>query len=219
VQLAISPNYPKDGTIFAGTIFSGLFVTKDGAKSWTKLEKPGFNPQASVETIAISPDYDNDRTVIVSLQGDGLFKSTDGGETFKSIGDPKIPLVKIHSIPSAGISVQFSPNYAQDKTLFGFGGSKTTVFRSTDGGETWTSVTIPPHAEENTPRYKIGEFFSGHLVTILRVVIPILLAIVAYFLVGFLKLEKVINLPKPFFRMAAALMIFLFVFFAIITQV
>jgi photosystem II stability/assembly factor-like uncharacterized protein len=219
VQLAISPNYPKDGTIFAGTIFSGLYVTKDGAKSWTKLEKPGFNPQASVETIAISPDYANDRTVIVSLQGDGLFKSTDGGETFQSIGDPKIPLVKIHSIPSSGISVQFSPNYAQDKTLFGFGGAKTTVFRSTDGGETWTSVTIPPHAEENTPRYKIGEFFSSPLGTILRVVIPILLAIVAYFLVGFLKLEKVINLPKSFFPMAAAFMIFLFVFFAIISQV
>ncbi len=127
--------------------------------------------------------------------------------------------MKIHSIPSSGISVQFSPNYAQDKTLFGFGGAKTTVFRSTDGGETWTSVTIPPHAEENTTRYKIGEFFSGPLGTILRVVIPILLAIAAYFLVGFLKLEKVINLPKSFFRMAGAFMVFLFVFFAIISQV
>jgi photosystem II stability/assembly factor-like uncharacterized protein len=218
VQLAMSPNYPSDGTIFAGTI-SGLFVSKDGAKSWTKLEKPGFNPNTSVETIAISPDYANDRTVMVSLQGDGLFKSTDGGETFRSIGDPKIPLVKIHSIPSSGISVQFSPNYAQDKTLFGFGGAKTTVFRSTDGGETWTSVTIPPHAEENTPRCKIGEFFFSPLGTILRLVIPILLAIVAYFLVGFLKLEKIINLPKSFFRMTGALMIFLFVFFVIITQV
>jgi photosystem II stability/assembly factor-like uncharacterized protein len=217
VQLAMSPNYPSDETIFAGTI-SGLFVTKDGAKSWTKLEKSGF-PNTSVETIAISPDYANDRTVMVSLQGNGLFKSTDGGENFKLIGDPKIPLVKIHSIPSSGISVQFSPNYAQDKTLFGFGGAKTTVFRSTDGGETWTSVTIPPHAEEDTPRYKIGEFFSGPLGTILRLVIPILLAIAAYFLVGFLKLEKVINLPKSFFPMAAAFMIFLFVFFAIISQV
>jgi photosystem II stability/assembly factor-like uncharacterized protein len=218
VQLAMSPDYPRDGTMFAGAI-SGLFVTRDGAKSWTKLEQPGFNPNSAVETISISPDYAKDRTVIASLQGEGLFKSTDGGETFKSIGDPKIPLVKIHSIPSSGIPVRFSPNYAQDKTLFGFGGAQTTVFRSTDGGETWTSVTIPPHAEENTTRYKIGEFFSGPIGTIWRLVVPILLAILAYFLVGFLKLEKIINLPKTFFRMAGAFMIFLFIFFIIITQV
>jgi photosystem II stability/assembly factor-like uncharacterized protein len=218
VQLAISPNYPSDGTILAGTN-SGLFVTRDGAKKWTKLEQPGFDPNSAVETISISPDYANDRTVIASLQGDGLFKSTDGGTTFKSIGDPKIPLVKTHSIPSSGIPVRFSPNYAQDKTLFGFGGAQTTVFRSTDGGETWTSVTIPRHAEEDTPRYKIGEFFYGPIGKIWRLVIPILLAIVAYFLVGFLKLEKIITLPKAVFRMAGAFMVFLFVFFVIITQV
>jgi photosystem II stability/assembly factor-like uncharacterized protein len=216
VQLAMSPNYPSDGTIFAGTD-TGIYVTRNSGKSWTRLEKTGFDPNSSVETVSISPDYANDRTVIVSLQGDGLFKSTDGGETFKLIGDPKIPLVKTHSIPSSGIPIRFSPNYAQDQTLFGFGGAQTTVFRSTDGGKTWTSVTIPRHAEEDTLRYKIGEFFSGQIGQIWRLFIPIVLAIATYLLVGFLKLEKKIALNRIFLRMAGAFMIFL-ISFAVIAQ-
>jgi hypothetical protein len=40
--------------------------------------------------------------------------------------------------------LQFSPAYASDHTVFGF--AQTTVVKSTDGGDTWQEIGLPPAA-------------------------------------------------------------------------
>lgn len=211
IQLAISPDYKNDGTVFASSL-GGLYATRDRGKTWTRIENTPFPADSLIEAVAVSPDYATDKTVIVSLQGLGLFRSTDGGKTFGPIGDPSLPIVKTKAIPNAGIPIHFSPNYAQDKTLFGFGGAKTDIFRSTDGGKTWETFTVPPNVEEVTTRYRIGEFFSGHLGRLWRFAIPALAGLAAYFLAGFLQLEKKLAINKLVLGVVSAFVVFLIAF-------
>jgi hypothetical protein len=51
------------------------------------------------------------------------------------------------NVPSSGRAIVFSPNYATDKTLYGFGSAEHQVYRSQDGGETWNTINIPEQIE------------------------------------------------------------------------
>jgi photosystem II stability/assembly factor-like uncharacterized protein len=141
--LAISPNHQVDGTLFAGTE-RGLFVTRDRGGSWTELTAPPLSTDSLVEAVAVSPDYPVDGTVLVSVRGSGLFRSTDGGSSFVSVGSSLVAgnvQVQDFNAPTSAPLV-FSPAYATDRTIFGFGATE--VVRSTDGGSTWSVLRLPP---------------------------------------------------------------------------
>lgn len=141
LQLAISPNFPEDETLLVATR-SGLYQTQDGGNTWIEITSTAYGEAPYVEAVAISPAYAEDQTFALSVRGGGLFKTTDRGQTFTAIGDSKITLARMTSVPSAGRALQFSPNYANDNTLYGFGGANTEVYRSTDGGNTWETLAI-----------------------------------------------------------------------------
>ncbi|MEA5465826.1 YCF48-related protein [Leptothoe sp. PORK10 BA2] len=144
LQIVISPDYTQDQTIFVGSS-TGLFKSTDAGASWQPVAIADFTPaQSLVEGVALSPNYGQDGTILVSLRGYGLFKSRDRAQTFSPIGDSRLAFARLPKLPCAGRPIQFSPNYAEDQTIFGFGAATPTdVFRSTDGGETWTVLTIP----------------------------------------------------------------------------
>ncbi|MEO1402154.1 MAG: YCF48-related protein [Cyanobacteria bacterium J06635_1] len=143
LQIVISPDYDRDQTLFVGSS-SGLFKSPDAGVTWQTVAIAGLDPAYSlVEGVALSPNYGQDGTLLVSLRGQGLFKSRDLGQTFKPIGDAQLAFARMLNVPCAGRPIQFSPNYAEDNTIFGFGSATTDVFRSTDGGETWTVLTTP----------------------------------------------------------------------------
>lgn len=141
LQLAISPEFPQDGTLWVGSR-TGLYRTTDGGQSWTVVSGSGYGENAYVEAIAVSPNYGEDGTVMASIRGKGLFKSTDGGSSFTKIDHGKLTFARLNNVPSAGQALQFSSNYAQDNTIFGFGSARTEIYRSTDGGETWEVLPI-----------------------------------------------------------------------------
>jgi uncharacterized membrane protein/photosystem II stability/assembly factor-like uncharacterized protein len=148
IQIVISPNYAADKTLIVSTI-SGLFQTQDAGKTWSEIQ--GILPDLStpdVEGVTISPNYQNDRTFIISVRGKGLFKTTNNGQTFESIGDPSLPFARLNNVPSSGLPLQFSPNYAKDQTLYGFGAANTALFKSIDGGQTWKTLTIPVYKDQ-----------------------------------------------------------------------
>jgi photosystem II stability/assembly factor-like uncharacterized protein len=141
--LAISPAYGRDGTVFAATD-RGLRVTRDAGRSWTEVVAAPLTRSSRIEALAVSPDYQNDGTVLVSTRERGLLLSTDRGATFRQVGTELLAanhLVADFSNPTSA-PIQFSPTFAADRTVFAY--AQTHVVRSTDRGESWQLLELPP---------------------------------------------------------------------------
>ncbi|NEQ54969.1 MAG: hypothetical protein F6K11_33410 [Leptolyngbya sp. SIO3F4] len=100
-----------------------------------------------------------------------------------------------------------SPNYANDKTIFGFGTANTEVYRSTDGGETWeilqTPDVEPPVEVGTTKRLAItAEIYRGK---ILKFLLAVVVGIVAYVATGILRLHKIIRINRQLLQFGAAM--------------
>jgi photosystem II stability/assembly factor-like uncharacterized protein len=164
INLAMSPNFQTDQTLFAGCS-SGLFKTEDGGRNWIELKIVGAEGDVFIRANAISPGYAKDRTVLVSVKGRGLFKSSDGGRSFVETGRDLI--VGNHSLRW----IAFSPFYPFDRTVYG--ASDAEVFRSDDGGETWRLISRPVRYEDTREwiRYEgdwkvsRGDEFSASTIT------------------------------------------------------
>ncbi|MEM7796076.1 MAG: glycosyl hydrolase [Cyanobacteria bacterium P01_C01_bin.118] len=207
LHIEVSPNYPQDQTLFVSS-YSGLFKTTDGGDSWQLMAIADVAPERTfLEGVAVSPNYGADGTVIVSVRGKGLYKSSDGGESFTPIGDASLAFSRLYNVPCAGRPVEFSPNYAEDKTIFGFGTADTDVYRSTDSGNTWTTLTTPdinPPAEVGTTkRIAItAELYRGK---ILKLLLAVAAGVVAYVVTGVLRLHKIIRVNRHLLQFGAAM--------------
>jgi photosystem II stability/assembly factor-like uncharacterized protein len=160
IELAVSPDYRADQTVFAGSS-GGLFKTEDGGTTWHPLYLAGIEKHAFIRTVALSPAYAKDRTVLVSVKGRGLFRSSDGGQSFVETGRDLI----------AGNYclrwMAFSPFYPLDRIVYGACDAE--VFQSTNSGETWRLLSRPARYEDSQSaiRYKgawkvlHGEDFSA----------------------------------------------------------
>jgi uncharacterized membrane protein/photosystem II stability/assembly factor-like uncharacterized protein len=201
IQLAISPDYGNDRTLLVSTTI-GVFKTTDAGETWQQLETLDKTLKAMLpgvtdpyfEGVAISPNYQNDQTFVVSVRGQGLFKTTDGGQRFASIGDAALPLTRMANVPSSGLPIQFSPNYALDQTLFGFGDAGSAIYRSTDGGNQWETLPIPvyqdPSSYNLTTRASLWFYiYQGRLVK--------LVVILAFILVSYAILTYLAQAQKP----------------------
>ncbi len=129
-------------TFYFGAVAGGVWKTTDAGQTWTPLtDHEKFD---SVGAMAVAPSDPN--VIYVGTGeaaprgnmtwGNGVFKSTDGGKSWKSLGledtrqigavivDPANPDIVL----VAALGHAFGPNANRG------------VFRSTDGGKTWTKV-------------------------------------------------------------------------------
>jgi photosystem II stability/assembly factor-like uncharacterized protein len=125
--LALSPGFPSDQTVFAGT-HAGLFRSTDGGRAWEPWGDGITSP--FIEAVGISPNFAKDRTMMAGSRDGVLFKSTDGGQNWSCLG-----WIGEHS---PVIALAFSPNYAEDGNVFA-GTFSDGIYRSTDRGATWAS--------------------------------------------------------------------------------
>jgi photosystem II stability/assembly factor-like uncharacterized protein len=184
--VAISPDFARDETVFAGTA-DGLFVSRDGARTWTDLtgELP---PPATVAAVAVSPAFATDQTVLVSVAGQGLLRSTDAGRSFQPTGET----LREHGLVIADFDrptsepLQFSPNYAEDRTVYGY--AQEQLVRSTDGGTTWELLALPS-ASSFTSRWTDPGSGGGGSRTVV-IGIAIAFALVAVLTVGAFALKR-----------------------------
>lgn len=126
--LAVSPNYLADGTVFAGSADGDIFRTTDRGATWEQMT--GNRIKRSVVHLAISPHYAFDGAIFAATDGEGLFVSRDHGTSWVASSTGINNLV-LHA-------VVISPDYAVDRTAFI--AAWDVVFKSTDGGTTWTAV-------------------------------------------------------------------------------
>jgi len=104
MSLALSPDFGRDGTIFASTWWKAVFRSDNGGRTWSKY---GYDAgvtcdvQANTEAyrsphfrqLKVSNAFAEDGTVF--LAGfDGLFKSTDGGRTWMQLETLPVRLIK-----------------------------------------------------------------------------------------------------------------------------
>ena len=135
------------GNIMPG---DGVYKSSDGGKTWSHV---GFRQSHGISKIRIHPT--NPDIVFVASFGKysapsqerGVFKSTDGGASWKRVlfRDDKTGAIDI-SIDRINPNVMYAALWEAYRKEYQMssGGPGSGLFKSTDGGETWTEITRNP---------------------------------------------------------------------------
>jgi photosystem II stability/assembly factor-like uncharacterized protein len=158
MQIAVSPDYSNDQTIYIGHRSHGIWKSDDKGESW---DDDWDGPIDFVTALEASPDYKNDETVFAAIRGAGLFRTSDANRSWQAIntGFSFLESVTIPESPNYNIDrplytaikdvlLVVSPDYARDRIVFA--SSAEGVFKTTDGGDRWRRVQLPVEVD-STP--------------------------------------------------------------------
>ncbi len=110
-----------------GTVGFGMYWSYDSGEKWRHLFKP-FDPESNVRAICVDPS--DPKRMVCSVDRTGLFTSTDGGYRWEPLPSP----LTTSEIWSLAIDPR-DPNRM-------FVGNRPGVWRTTDGGATWTELDM-----------------------------------------------------------------------------
>ncbi|MEA3247178.1 MAG: glycosyl hydrolase [Gemmatimonadota bacterium] len=156
-------------TCIRGNIMSGdgVYKSTDGGKTWTHI---GFESSENISKIRINPL--NPDIVYVAAFGKmsapnadrGVYRTTDGGKTWKKVlfRDDKTAAIDI-SIDRTDPRVIYASMWEafRKEYTMSSGGPGSGLFKSTDGGDTWTEITRAPGFPQAGVVGRIGVAVSG----------------------------------------------------------
>jgi photosystem II stability/assembly factor-like uncharacterized protein len=140
IDLAPSPDYSQDSTIFmitfgSGPYSGGLWRSRDGGDSWERTLADSTDALESLSRVALPPEYGDDgQTVFVAGSSRGrtaIWESTDGGQTYQR---------RFTRNPAGGAPLNIDTWAIADKTTILIGsydGSQGMVYKSTNRGLTF----------------------------------------------------------------------------------
>ena len=158
--IALDPKNPS--TVWVGTgegnsqrsvgYGDGVYRSDDGGKSWRNM---GLKTSEHIGRIVIDPRDSN--VVFVAAQGPlwsgggerGLYKTTDGGKTWKAVipGTENTGATEVVIDPS-NPDIMYAAMWQRRRHFYTLidGGPESAMYRSVDGGNTWTRVRsgLPP---------------------------------------------------------------------------
>ncbi|MBS3819093.1 hypothetical protein KGY73_06270 [bacterium] len=154
-DLAVSPSHPD--ILWAGTgeqqnrqstsWGNGVYRSTDGGKTWTHR---GLTHTRHIGRVCVHPQ-DPDVAYVAALgnlwassKTRGVFKTSDGGKTWKKVlfinkFTGAVDMVMDPAHPQ----ILYAATYQRLRRTWGFngGGPGSGVYKTTDGGETWTELT------------------------------------------------------------------------------
>lgn len=125
ISVAIDPN--NIGTIYIGTDSSGLFVSKDGAENWQKLNFP----PTKIYGLAI------DKTNSQNIYASGVYNSR--AKIYKS-SNSGTDWHEIYTEPANGTIITSLAIGRSNSQILYAGTDQGVIFSSTDGGQTWKNI-------------------------------------------------------------------------------
>lgn len=140
VSIAVNPH--NKSQYFIGVASGGVWRTDNDGTTW----QPVFDHEGSysIGTVVIDPNHpnivwvgtgENNSQRSVSY-GDGVYRSEDGGKTWKNMGLKKSEHIARIVIDPRDSNVVY---VAAQGPLWGPGGDRG-LYKTTDGGKTWTAV-------------------------------------------------------------------------------
>jgi photosystem II stability/assembly factor-like uncharacterized protein len=132
--LAISPHFSQDGTVFAGTIEDGVFVSINRGINWQAWNIGLLDH--SILCLAVSPGFGRDALVFAGTEG-GIFYSANGGRYWRELGFP------MEHAPV--LCLALSSDYEQTGQIFA-GTAANGLFSSSDRGQHWGTHSLPEGA-------------------------------------------------------------------------
>ena len=168
-DIAISPSSPD--IIWAGSgeannrqsssWGNGIYKSYDAGKTWKNMGLAGTMHIARIVVHPTNPDI-----VWVAAEGNlwapsaerGVYKTSDGGKTWQQV-------LKINddtgasdiAVDNQSPNILYAATYQRRRTVWGFNGSGpgSGLYKSVDGGETWTKIMKGmPYDTENAPNPK-----------------------------------------------------------------
>jgi hypothetical protein len=159
--IAIAPSNPS--VLYAGTgtpdnggdYGRGILISTDGGSTWTLSDPNGIFDRRGVSEIAVDPKNANTAYVATSSccaknaindTSDGIYKTTDGGVTWtnttSSVFGGPWSSVRIDPTTTGGTAVLYA---AAGTDTFVPAATADGVYKSSDGGATWTLLASAPN--------------------------------------------------------------------------
>ncbi|HTP10204.1 MAG TPA: hypothetical protein VMP08_18250 [Anaerolineae bacterium] len=139
-EYAFSPGFVTDKTVFAATSH-GLYKSTDKGDTWQWLKQATPDAPGGVTRVMLSPDYPTSGHLFDSNLYGCLSLSQDYGQTWAKC-----------VTPASAYSVQYSPNFASDNTIFASGFNE---YRSTNRGLDWTQILTGTSSFILSPNYTV----------------------------------------------------------------
>lgn len=135
----------------------GIYKSEDDGASWTNM---GLKESQHISKIIVHPE--NSDIVWVAAQGPlwskggerGLYKTTDGGKTWKkTLGDDEWTGVTDIALDPRNPDRLYAATWQRHRNVANYlgGGPGTAIYRSEDGGESWTKL------EKGLPTSNMGK--------------------------------------------------------------